>query len=310
VLDNGVLIAFLALFLTLSIASDSFLTKTNLLNVLEANADVGIAAAAMTIVVVAGGLDLSIGAIYAFAGVIAAEIAISSGTVLGIVAGIAAGAALGAFNGLMVTVGRVNSFIATLAVGIVLRSLAGVITGGAPVMPKSGSAFTDLGRDALLGVRCSVWIFVLVALAAGILLARGTFGRRVTAIGSNAAAARMSGVSVSRMRFMTFVLSGLAAGIAGVLVASRSGQGSPDMAMGFELPVIAAVAMGGTSFVGGDGSVWRTVIGVLFIGLVYNGLNLLSIDPAYQPLFLGVIVLVAVAADLGRRSGRTRPGGG
>jgi ribose transport system permease protein len=119
----------------------------------------------------------------------------------------------------------------------------------------------------------------------------------------------MSGVAVSRVRFLTFVLSGLAAGIAGVLVASRSGQGSPDMAMSFELPVIAAVAIGGTSFAGGEGSVWRTVIGVLFIGLVYNGLNLLDIDPVYQPLVLGVIILIAVAADLGRRSGRARPGG-
>jgi ribose transport system permease protein len=301
-LARGILVAFAALFITLSVASDAFLTKTNLLNVLEANADVGIVACAFTLVVVAGGLDLSVGAVFALAGVIAAEITIEVGLVAGILAGLASGAIMGAFNGLMVTVGRVNSFIATLAVGIVARSLALVITGGARAVPAPGSAFTDLGKNALLGVRYSVWIFALTALITGGLLARARFGREAAVVGINPAAARLSGVAVQRVRVLTFVISGFAAGVAGVVITSRAGQAGADAAIGFELPVIAAVAVGGTSFAGGEGAVWRTVVGVLFIGLVNNGLNLLDVDARYQQLVLGVMVLAAVSADLaGRR---------
>jgi len=302
---HGIVVAFLALFVTLSVASDSFLTKTNLLNVLELNADIGIVACAFTLVVVAGGLDLSVGAIYGFAGVVAAELAIHLGVVPGLAIGAASGAALGACNGLLVTVGRVNSFIATLAAGIVIRSVALVITGGGRVVPDPDSSFSSLGTHALLGLRYSVWLFALVALVTGTVLARGRFGRQATVVGINAAAARLSGVAVERVRFLTFVASGLAAGIAGVVIASRGGQAGADAGGGFELPVIAAVAIGGTSFAGGEGAVWRTVLGVLFIGLVNNGLNLLDVDPRYQQLVLGVLVLAAVGADLlARRSRR------
>jgi ribose transport system permease protein len=296
--ENGIVVAFLALFATLTIASESFLTKTNLLNILEANADVGIVACAFTVVVVAGGLDLSVGAVYAFCGVIAAEVTISSGVGLGIAAGLASGAVLGAFNGLLVTVGRVNSFIATLAAGIVIRSIALVITGGFRAVPSPDSGFTDLGKNALLGVRFSVWIFAVSAIVTGVLLARGRFGREASVVGISPLVARLSGIAVQRLRFLTFVLSGFAAGVAGVVVTSRAGQASADAAVGFELSVIAAVAVGGTSFTGGDGAVWRTVIGVLFIGLVNNGLNLLGVDTRYQELVLGVLVLIAVSVNV------------
>jgi ribose transport system permease protein len=296
--ENGVVVAFLALFATLTFASDSFLTKTNLLNVLEANADIGIVACAFTLVVVAGGLDLSVGAVFAFCGVIAAEVTISSGVGLGIAAGLASGVILGAFNGAIVTVGRVNSFIATLAAGIVIRSVALVITGGFRSVPSPDSGFTDLGKDALVGVRYSVWIFALTALVTGVLLARGRFGREAAVVGVSPLVARLSGIAVQRVRFVTFVLSGFAAGLAGVVITSRAGQASADAAVGFELSVIAAVAVGGTSFAGGQGAVWRTVVGVLFIGLVNNGLNLLGVESRYQDLVLGVLVLVAVTANL------------
>jgi ribose transport system permease protein len=247
---------------------------------------------------VAGGLDLSVGAVYAFCGVIAAEVTISSGVGLGIAAGVASGVVLGAFNGLIVTVGRVNSFIATLAAGIVIRSVALVITGGFRSVPSPDSGFTDLGKNAVLGVRYSVWIFALMAIVTGVLLARGRFGREAAVVGISPLVARLSGIAVQRVRFLTFVLSGFAAGLAGVVITSRAGQASADAAVGFELSVIAAVAVGGTSFMGGEGAVWRTVVGVLFIGLVNNGLNLLGVDSRYQELVLGVLVLVAVSANL------------
>lgn len=307
-MGHGIVVAFVALFITLSLASGSFLTKSNLLNVLESNSEVGIIACAFTLVVVAAGLDLSVGAIYAFAGIIAGEITISHGVVAGVAAGVAAGAAMGAFNGLVVTVGRVNSFIGTLATGIVIRSLALVVTGGYRSLPAQSTGFTALGRGAFLGIAWTVWIFAATAVVCGFILARGRFGRAAGMVGLSQTVARLSGIAVERVRFFTFVASGLAAGVAGVLVASRSGQAGPEAGTGLELPVIAAVAIGGTSISGGDGAVWRTVIGVLFIGLVNNGLNLLGVDSRYQDLVLGALILGAVSADLiSRRYRAARP---
>jgi len=202
----------------------------------------------------------------------------------------------------------VNTVIATLATAIMFRGLALVITGGFRVVPDE--SFTGAGRDALLGVKYVTWGFVVVALITGFLLARARFGRQVAVVGANQTAARLSGVPVERVRWLTFVLSGLAAGIAGVLIASRSGQASADAGAGYELSVIAAVAIGGTSFRGGEGTIGRTVLGVLFLGLVNNGLNLLDVDARYDQLVIGLLILVAVTVDvLGRRSGAARAPG-
>jgi ribose transport system permease protein len=290
------------LFAALSLASDAFLAKTNLLNVLEANAPVGIAACAGTLVIVSGSLDVSIGAIYALAGVLGAKVAISTGSApLGLAAGLGAGAALGLFNGLVVTVGRVNSFVATLACGIMFQSGAQVLAGGDLLTPKS-KHYTDLGRDALLGVKLSIWIFVVVALLTGVLLSRARAGRHVVTVGANPHVAALSGVPVGRTRCAVFVLSGLAAALAGLIVTSRSGQ--TDASIGgtaFVLSVIAAIAIGGTSLRGGDGAIWRTVAGVAFLGLVTNGLGLLNVDPTYYQLFTGLLILGALGLEAASR---------
>jgi ribose transport system permease protein len=300
-LNNGIFVAFVVLFVLLSVSSDAFLTFDNLRNLVEGNSEIGIVACAVTLVVVAGGLDLSVGAIFAFAGVIAAEVAIATDPAIGFLAGAAAGLVLGAVNGIMVTIGRVNSFIATLAVGLVVRSLAMVITGGFRVVPDAGSGFDSLGRGDIIGIPVIIWVFAATALLSGAILARGRFGREVSMVGIKPMAARLSGVAVERVRFLTFVGSGLAAAVAGVIITSRGGQAGAEAATGFELPVLAAVAIGGTSFAGGEGSVLRTVVGVLFIGLVDNGLNLLAVDSEYQQLVLGVMVLIAISVDLLRR---------
>jgi ribose transport system permease protein len=302
VLAAGPVVTLALLFAVLSVASGAFLSKTNLLNMLEANATIGITACAGTLVVVAGCLDVSVGAIYALTGVLCAKVVIETGSVpLGLAAGLAAGVAMGAFNGIVITLGRVNSFVATLAGGIVFLSGAQVLGGGELLTPKA-KHYSDLGRDGLLGVKLSIWLFVLAAAILGLLLARSRFGRHVVVVGSNDEAARLSGVPVARTRFAVFVLSGAAAAVAGLIATSRSGQTDANIGgTSYVLAVIAAIAIGGTSLRGGDGAVWRTVVGVVFLGLVTNGLGLLNVDPTYYQLFTGSLILAAMGLEAAMR---------
>ena len=294
----GPVVTLALLFGVLSVASSAFLSKTNLLNMLEANAAIGIAACAGTLVIVSGCLDVSVGAIYALAGVLGARVVIATGSVpLGLAAGLGAGAAMGLFNGLVITVGRVNSFVATLAGGIMFLSGAQVLAGGELLTPEA-KHYTDLGRHATLGVKWSIWLFVLAALITGLLLARSRFGRHIVVVGANEEAARLSGVPVARTRCLAFVLSGVAAALAGLIATSRGGQIDGNIGgTSYVLAVIAAIAIGGTNLRGGEGAVWRTVVGVLFLGLVTNGLGLLNVDPTYYQLFTGLLILAAIGVD-------------
>jgi ribose transport system permease protein len=294
--DYGIVAAFVALFVTLSVASDPFLTPTNLMNVLEQWAAVGIIAAGGTLVIIAGGFDLSVGAAFALSGVVAAKVAEGGSVELGILAGIGAGLAMGVVNGLLATAGRINPFVATLATGIVFRGLATAVTGGF-LISIADPSFASLGRDEALGVKYAVWIFVAFALLCGFLLRYTTFGRAVYAAGGNPEAARLSGIRVGVVRAATFAISGLAAGLAGVIVASRVATGQADAGIGLELQAIAAIVIGGTSIMGGVGAIWRTVLGVLLLAMIGNGFNLLAVDIVLQQVFTGLIILAAVAVD-------------
>lgn len=305
--DLGVVVAFLTLVIVLALSSDVFLTKTNLLNILDQWAPIGIIACAGTVLMISGSFDLSVGAVAALAGVVAAQLADSAGTVVALVAGCLAGLAVGGANGALMTVGRVNSFIGTLASSIMIRGLAVAVTGGALISVERTS-FTTLGQQGFVGVKWSVWILVLFVIATTLLLTRTTFGRYVKAIGGNPEAARLSGIRVDGVRAAAFAFSGLAAGVAGVLVSSRIGSGQATAAQGFELTAIAAIVIGGTSILGGQGAIWRTVIGVLFLALIGNGFNILNIDPTYQQIVQGLIITIAVMADAwlrGSGSGRS-----
>lgn len=291
------LFSLIVLFVVLCFASSAFLSKDNLLNILQANSDIGIAACAGTLVIVAGGIDLSVGAVYALAGVISAKLAISTGVELGILAGIGAGIAVGLLNGLVVTLGRVNPLVATLAGAIIVGGAAEVVAGQELLTPEAAS-FVDLGRNSLLGVKYSIWIFALAAVVFAILLSRARLGREVKVVGANPEAARLSGIAIDRVRCVTYVLSGLAAAVAGVVVVSQSGQAQSNIGgIPFVLSVIAAIAVGGTSLRGGEGAIWRTLVGVLFLGLVTNGLGLLNVDPLYDQLFTGLLILAAVSGE-------------
>jgi ribose transport system permease protein len=297
--NAGILFPFAALFITLSIASDAFATKVNLLNILDQQSATLIIAAAGTLVVVAGGIDLSVGATYAFAGVTAAHFGQTQNPALAIFLGIAAGVLVGLANGLVITILRINSLIATLAASFIVGGIASLVSGGNLIVLFDRPDFGKLARTEFLTVKTSIWLMVVTTVALAVVLAGTTAGRYMYAAGGNAAAARLAGVRVDATRVLTFVLSGAAAGVAGVVDASRvlSAQASTgDVTLTFT--VLAGIVVGGTSILGGDGAVWRTVLGVLFIALIGNGYALLGFDPLYEQITTGAILIAAVAIDV------------
>ncbi len=301
--DYGIVVAFVVLFVTLAFASDAFFTKQNLLNILFQAAPVGIMACGGTLVFIAGGFDLSVGAIAAFAGVVAATTAADVGPAGALTLGALAGLGFGVFNGLLTTVGRINAFIATLASSIIIRGLALAITGGFLVSVDDPS-FSTLGLGEFVDVRYPVFVWLGFALFCGFLLWRTRFGRYVYAAGGNPEAARLSGVRVGLVRGTTFAISGLSGGLAGIILASQIGTGQAEANPGIEFDAIAAVIIGGTSILGGEGAIWRSVLGALLFQLISNGFNLMNVQTVYQRVFLGAIMLVAVGLDAWAR--RTR----
>ena len=303
--DYGIVFAFVALFVTLSIASDAFFTQANLLNVLYQAAPVGIMAAGGTLVFIAGGFDLSVGAIAAMSGVVAATAADELGAVMALTVGALTGLALGIGNGILTTLGRINAFIATLASSIIIRGIALAVTGGF-LVSVDDPTFAVLGTSELAaGLRYPVLVWLAFALFCGFLLWRTRFGRYVYASGGNPEAARLSGVRVGLVRAATFAISGLSGGIAGVILTSQIGTGQAEANPGIEFDAIAAIIIGGTSILGGEGAIWRSVLGALMFQLIANGFNLMNVQPVYQRVFLGAIMLAAVGLDAWARRGRT-----
>jgi ribose transport system permease protein len=299
--DYGIVVAFLALFVALSIASDSFLKRQNLSNILDQWAAFGLLACGETICIIAGVFDLSVGSIVTVSGVVACKVAISSSPALGLVAGAATGLGLGIANGIVIDRTRINSFIGTLATSIVFGGLAIIITGGLTVTVLN-ERFGTLGQDTLFGIKYTGWTWIVFAILTAFVLSRTSFGRYVYAVGGNAEAARLSGIRVGMVRGAAFAISGLAAGLAGILLASRTQSAAANLGTGMELTAISAAVVGGTSILGGEGAIWRGVLGTLLLAIIGNGFNLLNIDTTYQQIVQGGLILLAVAADqLARR---------
>lgn len=296
--DYGIVVAFVVLFVTLSLASPIFLTSDNLLNILEQNAPVGLIAVGGTLVFVVGGFDISAGAVATFCGLIAAELADPVGVLPALLLGVLCGLALGTINGLLTTVGRINPLITTLSVSIILGGAALSISGGKLVTPEDLN-FSKLGQGQLGSVPYSVIVWLAIAGLLGLVLAASVFGRRVKAAGSSNEAARLAGVPVDLVRSACYGISGTCAGLAGVIIASRIGSAQTSGAANYSLVflAIAAIVVGGTSINGGEGAVWRTVLGVLLLAMIGNGFNLLNVDPTYQEIIRGSIILGAVAID-------------
>ena len=285
---------FLTCCLLFTFITEHFLSSGNLLNLVRQAAPMLIVAVAMTLVITTGGIDLSVGSTLALTNAVAA-IALQAGLPWPLVAvGILAlGAFIGAFQGFFVAYQGIPSFIVTLAGLSALRGVALLITQGYSI-PIPPGVFTELGRGSFLGIPIPALMAVLVAIIGFIVLDRTRYGRQVVAIGSNAEAARRVGMPSKRVAASVFVLSGLAAALAGLIIAARLGSGSSNAAVGFELEVIAAVVLGGTSLMGGRGTMVGTVLGALTIAVIGNGLILAHVSPFFTQIVTGAIILLAI----------------
>jgi ribose transport system permease protein len=295
--DYGIVVFAIALFIYFSVASSVFLTKNNLLNLVFQNATIGVAACAVTLTIIAGNFDLSLGSIFVLSEVLAAWAAVHIGVWWCFPVALAAGAAMGAINGLLVTKLRINAFLATLATALSFGGFAVAVTKGGLLITPSSSVFTFLGQHRVAGVQYPVIIFALVAIVFQLVLAYTVFGRHLYGVGGNRDAARLSGIKVDRTVIITFVITGAACGLAGLIDASTTGSGSSDLSgLGGQLALlaIAGVALGGTSIFGGVGSVWRTVLGVLILGMITNGFDLLAVPDYWQDVVRGILIIAAV----------------
>jgi len=297
--EGGIIYPFIILFIVLALwKGETFYGKTNLLAILDQQSSTLIIAAAGTLVLVAGGIDLSVGATYALASVVATKLALSVNPVLAILVGIAVGLAVGLVNGVIATFFRINSLIATLGMSFVVGGLAGLVTSGNLIIAYTALGFGNLARTSFLGLTTAAWTMIAVVVVLGIVLSRTIFGRYIYASGSNAEAARLAGVRVQWIRLLTFTISGGAAALGGIIDASRvlSAQAS-NGGTTLTFTVLAGIVVGGTSILGGEGAIWRTVVGTLFIALIGNGFVLLALNPLYEQITLGGILLIAVGGD-------------
>jgi ribose transport system permease protein len=298
--DYGIVISIAILVVLLSVSTDTFLTAGNLRNLVDQMAVVGIVACGATLCIISGVFDLSSSAMLAVSAITGVFVTQSFGVGVGFLAAIVVGAVLGLVNGLVVTGIGVHSFIATLASSIVFRGVAVLLTGGSIVYPLTNQmdSFRVLNYQVNPGgLTLASWTFIGVLAVTWFLLSRTTFGRELFAVGGNAEAARLSGISVARVRILALVISGVTASLAGLILASRGGSAQASLGSGLELTAIAATVVGGTSIMGGEGAIWRAGAGVLILQLFSNGFNLLGWDTTYQQVLTGALILIAVSVD-------------
>lgn len=289
----GLIAALVLLIFIATFVSDRFLTVPNLLNVLRQVAIVGVLAFGQTFVILTAGIDLSVGAILGLTVVLLAGLLETQSSWVAIPLGLLAATAAGLLNGAGVTYGRLPAFIMTLGTLSFIRGLAFIYTGGTPV-PIINEGFYHIGNGYFLGIPIPALIMIVTLVVCSFILTKTPFGRCVYGIGSNRDAAQLSGVPVRRYTLFVYAISGLCAGIAGLMYASQLSVGTPIAGQGYELDAIAAVVVGGTSLFGGRGSVISTFIGTLIIGILANVLNLAGIDPFVQQLFKGALIILAV----------------
>ena len=293
----GLLWALGLLILALSLLSPYFLSPSNLLNVLRQVSINAILALGMTVVILKGGIDLSVGSLLALAGALAAGFAVSGlPPALAMGLGIGIAVALGILQGLLVAYAGLPPFIVTLAGLTAFRGLTLVYTDGRPITGLPDS-FLFLGNGTLLGIPVPVVAMLSFLLLTQLLLQNTALGRYLYAIGGNEEAARLSGVPVARIKVFAYAYSGLAAGLAALVLTGRLNSAQPTAGTGFELDAIAAAVVGGTSLAGGRGTAWGTFLGALIIGVLNNGMNLLNVSSFYQLIAKGVVIVLALLVD-------------
>ncbi|HEX7660617.1 MAG TPA: ABC transporter permease [Pseudonocardiaceae bacterium] len=297
--DYGILLAFVAIVIALSVSTSTFLTTSNLVNLLDQCAEVGLLAAGATVCILSGVFDLTASATLALSAIIGVEVVRATNVLTGFTAAIAAGAVLGFITGNVVVRSGVNSFIATLATSIVYRGLAVIVTSATIIYPLTSQSedFGMLTWPSVFGLTSATVVFILVVVVIGVIVAWTTFGRRLYAVGGNAEAARLSGIRVGSIHISAYVISGICAALAGLVLASRAGSAQSSMATGDEFTAITAAVVGGTSILGGEGAIWRGVVGALLLTLIGNGFNLLGWNTTYQQVVQGCLILFAVTVD-------------
>ena len=293
-----------------SLASPNFFQLTNIMAILQAASVNGVLAVAVTLIIITGGIDLSIGTLMTFCAVMAGVVLTWGGMPLplGIVAAIATGACCGLISGTFVAKMKIPPFIATLGMMLMLKGLSLIVTGTKPIYFNDTPGFTQIAQGSVIGALVPAFpvpngdlILFLVAGAVAWILGRTVLGRYTFALGSNEEAVRLSGVDTDRWKMAIYALSGGIVGIGGLLIASRLNSAQPALGLGYELEAIAAVVIGGTSLAGGRGTILGTLIGALIMAVLTNGLRVLSVAPEWQTVVTGAIIIVAVYADQLRR---------
>jgi len=293
----GIVLVTVLLFIGLGLTTEGFATWRNLRNILDQQSTVLIAASFLTIAMIAGNFDVSVSAVYVTAPLVALAVENATGNIgLAVLAAVIAGSAMGLVNGIVVARFRINSFIATLATSFMFFG-AGYLVSNRSLMRPVGEIYPMLARAQFLGLTSATWVSFGVVIVATILLTQTRFGRNVFASGGNAEAARIAGVNVGGVQAITFVLLATSAAVAGVLNSSRSLSAQPSDDFSFVFAVLTAVIVGGTSIAGGQGAIWRTVAGAFFLAFMSNGFNLHQIDPIWQRLIMGLVILIAVGID-------------
>jgi ribose/xylose/arabinose/galactoside ABC-type transport system permease subunit len=290
----GLLFSFLLLCLILTFMSDRFLTVSNLTNVLRQSTINGIIAIGMTLVILTAGIDLSVGSVLALSSVVTADMLQQGMSVpLAILIGLGVGLLLGLINGLVITRGKVPPFVTTLGMMTIARGLALTYTEGKPITGLPDS-FRFIGTGTIGPIPTPIVIAATAYIIFYILLNRTTFGQAIYAIGNNPVAARFAGLSVNRTVTIVYMITGGLSALAGLILIARLGSAQPTAGLSFELDAIAAVVVGGTSFSGGQGGLGGTLIGVLIIAVLDNGLNLMNVSSFYQPVVSGIVIAVAL----------------
>lgn len=295
------LITLLVLIAIVSCLSDNFFTLNNFFNILQQTSINAIIAVGMTLVILTSGIDLAVGSIFALAGALTASMINSDiSPFIAISASLIISALLGAFSGVIIAKGKLQAFIATLVMMLILRGVTQVYTKGSPISTgtnDNSEMFESIAFGRIFGIPVPILIMALVFIAAWYLLKYTRLGRYIYALGGNEAATRLSGINVDCVKIIVYALSGLLCALASTIEVSRLSSAQPTAGTGYEMDAIAAVVLGGTSMSGGRGKIFGTLIGALILGFLNNGLNMLGVDAYYQMIVKGVVILLAVLVD-------------
>lgn len=306
--EYGAFIALVLLVVVIGVISPQFRTLNNFLSLLRQASINGLIAFGMTLVILTGGIDLSVGSTLAVTAALCAGMVVKMGipVPIAMVLALVLGFLLGGVSGIMITKGRLQPFIATLITMTVYRGLTLIYTGGRPITGPSnpeytmGEALEFFGKGSIAGIPFPVILFAIIFIIYYVVLNKTTIGRKIYAVGSNAKCAELAGINIQKVKLLIYSVSGLMAALSGLILLSRLNSAQPTLGEGFELDAIAAVALGGTSMNGGRGKITGTLIGILIIAVLSNGLNILGVSSYYQDVIKGLVILVAVLSDKNR----------